>query len=287
MDEGPRPLDDRSAVRGVLVRVSRALSLRLRPSNERITTYQPVAVAVDVNAPTTDPADTQTQDQHFWRSRYSCRYCRNNQNMYCRCFCNRNNQNMLPNKRQSQPTTRSGSKCALAPPEAEPPGPQFPFAWGRRLEPMRERWFSAPGSRAALHAPALQPSWITALRSAICLLMLRMRRFGHRFRPWRRQIFFRTVGQMSVKKSVRHPRDQVRLFDRRTQDLRSFVDGPVKEGSNTRDISTALGVSAGIGRHVMRLQAQTQTRWQSAASLAGAHLSVFVCDRERGSQALA
>ena len=103
------------------------------------------------------------------------------------------------------PTTRSGSKCEHAPPGAGQPGPRFPYAFGRRLQRMRKCLNCVLHKHAPLHAPSLQPSWITALRRAICLLMLRMRRFGHRFRPWRRQIFLRTVGQMSVTARVSHP----------------------------------------------------------------------------------
>ena len=127
---------------------------------------------------------------------------------------NRNNQNMSATKRQGQLTTQSGSKCGLAPPQAKQPGPRFPYACGRRLQHMREWLNSVLRRRASLHAPSLQPSWMTAVRRAICLLILRMRRFGHRFRPWRRQIFLRTVGQMSVKHASAIRRDQVQRFRR-------------------------------------------------------------------------
>ena len=158
-------------------------------------------------------------------------------------------------------TIQSGSKCGLAPPGAAQPGPRFPYVCGRRLQRLRERCSSCvPRKGAVSHAPSLQPSWITALRRAICLLMLRMRRFGHRFRPWRRQIFLRTVGQMSVKRVSQQEGPPSAVLHRRTQDLRGFVDRPVEEGSNTRNISAALGVAAGMDRHAIRLHAQGQQR---------------------------
>ena len=93
------------------------------------------------------------------------------------------------------------------------------------------------------HAPSLQPSWMTALRSAICLSMLRMRRFGQRFKPWRRQIFFKTVGQMSVQPASALCCSS-EVCEERTQDLRGLVDGPVKERRDTRDVCAAFCVSA-------------------------------------------
>lgn len=58
--------------------------------------------------------------------------------------------------------------------------------------------------------------------------------------------------------STEGPKAQV--LQRHTQDLRCFVDRPVEEGSNTRNISAALGVAAGMDRHAIRLHAQGQQR---------------------------